>query len=228
MSTRTDKKPYLCRRNDILSKRAMRKTILIIGLLFWLLGMQAQEAFQAVALPDSVFMRMQGKSYPKGCVIDRHDLRYLTLLHYDGNGRVQHGELVCHKAIAQDLLDIFRQLYQARYPIERMRLIDDYDADDEQSMRANNTSCFCYRVVSGSKKLSKHAQGMAIDINPLYNPYKKGQRVQPGNAAPYCDRTRQFPYKIVEGDLCHRLFRQHGFQWGGQWRSLKDYQHFER
>lgn len=192
------------------------------------LSVQAQEQFTADTLTDAVFQRMQGRSFPEGCSVHRNDLRYLRVLHYDAEGQVQQGELVCNKTIAQDLLDIFRQLYKARYPIERMRLIDDYEADDERSMRANNTSCFCFRAVSGSKKLSKHAQGLAIDINPLYNPYQKGQRVQPRNAAKYCDRSKTFPYKIVAGDLCHRLFLQHGFQWGGSWKSLKDYQHFER
>jgi hypothetical protein len=171
---------------------------------------------------------MQGRSFPVGCSIPRSDLRYLRVLHYDAGGQVQQGELVCNKAIAQDLIDIFHQLYHAHYPIERMRLIDDYDADDEQSMRANNTSCFCFRAISGSHKLSKHAQGLAIDINPLYNPYQKGAKVQPANARRYCNRAASFPYKIEKGDLLYRLFVSHGFSWGGSWRSLKDYQHFEK
>ncbi|MBR4898370.1 MAG: M15 family metallopeptidase [Prevotella sp.] len=202
---------------------------LLAAILFGALPVvQAQNSFVADTLTDAVFLRMQGRSFPVGCSIPRSDLRYLRVLHYDASGQVQQGELVCNKAIAQDLLDIFRQLYHAHYPIERMRLIDDYDADDEQSMRANNTSCFCFRAVSGSRKLSKHAQGLAIDINPLYNPYIKGTRVLPRNAAKYCNRKLTFPYKIAAGDLCHRLFRQHGFHWGGSWRSLKDYQHFEK
>ncbi|MBQ8462493.1 MAG: M15 family metallopeptidase [Prevotella sp.] len=99
-------------------------------------------------------------------------------------------------------------------------------------MRHNNSSAFCYRPVSGSKTLSKHARGLAVDINPFYNPYYKdrpdGTRyVQPATAVIYCDRTKTFPYKITRGDLCHRLFTEAGFRWGGDWRSCKDYQHFE-
>jgi hypothetical protein len=104
-------------------------------------------------------------------------------------------------------------------------------------MRHNNTSCFCYRAIagssnSGSAKLSKHACGLAIDINPFYNPYYKdrpdGTRfVQPATAERYCDRKADFPYKIVKGDLCYRLFIANGFKWGGAWRSCKDFQHFE-
>jgi hypothetical protein len=146
---------------------------------------------------------------------------------------VHEGELVCNKRIAADLIDIFKELYRQKYPIERMRLIDDYDADDEKSMQANNTSCFCYRKVKGAKKLSSHSMGMAIDINPLYNPcYKKysngKEMVQPSTAKKYCNRNVNFNYKIVKGDLLYRLFINHGFEWGGNWRSKKDYQHFEK
>ena len=163
----------------------------------------------------------------------RSDLRYLRLLHYDGNGKVQQGEMVCNKAIAQDLLEIFEELYRQKYPIERIRLIDDYDADDERSMSDNNTSCFCYRLVGGTRVLSKHAQGLAVDVNPLYNPYvryrKNGSmQVQPSNATAYTNRQRRFAYKIERGDLLYRLFIEHGFRWGGSWKTMKDYQHFEK
>lgn len=193
---------------------------------------QAQD-FSVSPLSDSLFARMQGRSYPEDCTVPRSDLRHVRVLHVDAQGKVHKGELVCNKAIAQDLVDIFRQLYQARYPIEKIRPIDDYEADDELSMRDNNTSSFCYRTVSGSKKLSKHALGMAVDINTRYNPWvRKGkdgrQLVSPSNGKPYADRRKTYPYKIVKGDLLYRLFIQHGFQWGGNWRTMKDYQHFEK
>ena len=184
--------------------------------------------FSISELSDSVFERMQGKSYPKGCTVKREELRYLTILHVDAKGKVHQGELVCNKAIASDLITIFKELYKAKYPIERMQLIDNYDADDERSMRANNTSCFCYRQINGSHKLSKHSQGLAIDINPLYNPCVKGQHVQPATGRRYANRKIRFDYKIERGDLLWQLFTAHGFRWGGAWRSLKDWQHFEK
>ena len=98
------------------------------------------------------------------------ELDTLQVQHIDGNGRTQQGVIVCNKKITNDLREIFAELYKAKYPIERIRPISEYGNDDERSMRANNTSCYCYRVVEGSTKLSKHAQGLAIDINPLYNP----------------------------------------------------------
>lgn len=191
------------------------------------------EGFSVSEIPDAVFHRMEGKSYPKGCPIKRSELRYLRLMYVDGRGTVKQGEMVCNKAIARDVLEIFEELYKHRYPIECIRLIDDFGADDERSMRANNSSCFCYRVVKRSRKLSAHARGMAVDINTLYNPCVRRSRtgkiiVQPSNATKYTDRKASFPYKIDRGDLAWRLFTSHGFKWGGAWRSAKDYQHFEK
>ena len=198
--------------------------------LLWVfcLPVSAQSDFSIELISDSVFALMKGKSYPADCSVKRDDLRYLRVMHIDGKGRKCQGELVCNKAIADDLIEIFKALYQARYPIERMQLIDNFDADDERSMAANNTSCFCYRVVEGSRKLSKHSLGLAIDINPRYNPCVKGQRVQPVNGKRYTNRSRKFDYKIERGDLLLRLFTQHGFRLGGSWRSVKDWQHFEK
>lgn len=211
----------------------MRRLLLPLFLLFLAAPSLWAEDFSSAPLSDSLFARMQGLSYPKVCSVARSDLRYVRVLHVDAEGKVHTGEIVCNKAIAKDLVEIFRQLYEARYPIERIRLIDEYGADDERSMSDNNTSCFCYRTVSGSTKLSKHAKGMAIDVNTRYNPWvrkgKNGQQlVSPSNGRAYADRRKSYPYKIVKGDLLYRLFIQHGFRWGGNWRTMKDYQHFEK
>lgn len=191
-----------------------------------------RNSFTKERISDALFARIDGKSFKDNCTTPREDLRYLSVLHYNKEGEELEGELICHKDIADDLLDIFYELYKARYPIERMVLVDEYDADDDASMRANNTSAFNFRIIPGVGRLSSHSRGKAIDINPLYNPYvrhRKGRMlVSPANATEYAERTKDFPYKIVRGDLCHRLFRKHGFSWGGDWRSGKDYQHFEK
>ena len=210
----------------------MRRFLLFSLFCLSVVGMKAQ-VFSVQPIPDSVFLRMKGRSWPEGCTVRRADLRYLRLSHFDAEKKEHVGEMVCNKAIANDLLEIFRELYRQKYPIQRIRLIDDYEAEDERSMRDNNTSCFCYRTVSGTTKLSKHATGMAVDINTLYNPYvrtgKDGRRiVEPATATEYVDRRKSFPYKIVKGDLLYRLFLQHGFTWGGSWRTMKDWQHFEK
>lgn len=191
-----------------------------------------EKCFAAEEIPDKVWQRMQGKSYTPNPHISRSNLRHVRVLHWDTDQQIHIGEMVCNKRIAKDLVDIFRQLYNAHYPIQRMVLPDEYDADDERQMRDNNTSCFCYRKVAGSKLLSKHALGLAVDLNSLYNPcvkhYKNGRVfIQPSTAAKYCDRKADFPYKIDHNDLAFKLFKQHGFTWGGDWKSTKDYQHFE-
>lgn len=196
------------------------------------LALSAQ-VFIAREIPDSIWARMQGRSYPQECRIARSELRYLELSFVDFDGREHVGQMVCNKQIANDLLYIFRQLYEARYPIASMRLIDDYEADDSRSMASNNTSCFCYRRVAGSKSLSKHSRGMAVDINPLYNPcvYVKSGRVLPPEGNKYAhdrDKRKDIPSKIDATDLCYRLFVSRGFRWGGTWRTIKDYQHFEK
>ena len=167
--------------------------------------------------------------------VSYEDLRYLTVLYYDFNGEVQSGELICHKGIVQDLAEIFYELYRNEYQIEKIKLIDEYLGDDTASMLDNNTSCFNYRVVDGTSSLSKHALGCAIDINPFYNPYvvfhKDGTDetyISPAGSEAYADRSKNFPYKIDENDLCYRLFKEHGFVWGGNWNSCKDYQHFQK
>lgn len=209
-------------------------TFVLVCCLF-LLHVQAQEmvdSFTKDTISDSVFARIEGKSYKEDCTTLREDLRYLRVMHYNKEGEVRRGELICHKDIADALLEIFQELYKAKYPIERMVLVDEYGADDEASMCANNSSAFNFRYISGTRKLSSHSRGMAIDINPLYNPYvrqgKGGVRVSPSGASGYVDRTKEFPYMIVKGDLCYRLFKKYGFTWGGEWKNSKDYQHFEK
>ena len=191
------------------------------------------ETFAAYPVEGVVAERIKGKSFAKGCTIPMEELRHLILPHFDGKGHVKIGEMICHESIAADLIDIFRQLFNLRYPIESMRLIDDFDANDVRSMEANNSSAFCYRVVAGSKKLSAHARGVAVDINPLYNPYVKQKPdrliVSPEAARPYADRSRtDIPMKIDADDPATLLFKAHGFEWGGDWTTLKDYQHFEK
>ena len=214
-----------------------------------------KEGFYHEPLTDEVKERITGISYPVSATdaqglavpainllaegdspaISYTDLCYVSVLHYDFNGEVQTGELICNKKIAQDFVEIFYELYLNEYQIEKIRLIDEYNGDDTASMSDNNTSCFNYRVVDGTSSLSKHALGCAIDINPFYNPYIVYGRnedgsdyISPAGSEIYADRTKNFAYKIDENDLCYKLFKEHGFTWGGDWNSCKDYQHFQK
>lgn len=187
--------------------------------------------FYIKQIPNDIFEKMQGKSYKENCTVPREELRYLHILHVGFDNNTHEGELIVNKRIAEDVLDIFKELYKAGYQIEKVRLIDEYNALDELSMRDNNSSAFNFRYISYSTTLSKHAMGLAVDINTLYNPYIKqvdGRlNIEPANAVNYVDRNRQFPHKIDHQDLCYKLFTKHGFEWGGDWEDSKDYQHFE-
>ncbi len=194
-----------------------------------------EKSFYYEPLSDNLRRYITGVSFLKedDLAISYDTLRYVHILHYDFDGNPAEGELICNAAIAQDLVEIFYELYLNEYQLEKVRLIDEYDGDDIASMEDNNTSCFNYRVVEGTTSLSKHALGLALDINPLYNPYityteDGGEKVSPASALPYADRETRFPYKIDENDLCYKLFTQRGFTWGGNWNSCKDYQHFQK
>ena len=182
----------------------------------------------------SVRSRIEGKSYRKNSNIALDELRYVRVLYCGFDGETKAGELIVNREIAEDIVEIFYDLYQHPYPIQEISLIDKYDADDERSMRANNTSAFNYRPISGSSTLSKHAYGMAIDINPRINPYVRGAEIQPENGSAYTQRDprkcegKYREQMIQKGDYVYRLFREHGFTWGGDWKDLKDYQHFEK
>lgn len=188
--------------------------------------------FYISEIPDDIFAKMQGKSYKEDCTVPREDLRYVHVRHMGFDGEAKDGELVVNKAIADDVLAIFEELYKADYPIEKVRLVDEYDADDEASMSDNNSSAFNFRFISHTTRISKHGLGMAVDINTRYNPYVKtvdGKlSIEPANGADYMDRSKDFPHKIDHEDLCYKLFKEHGFTWGGDWTHSKDYQHFER
>ena len=190
------------------------------------------DAFYISQITDDVFAKMQGRSYKTDCTIDREELRYVHILHTGFDGETKEGELIVNKAIADDVLAIFEELYLAKYPIEKVRLVDEYDADDEASMSDNNSSAFNFRTISHTTTISKHGLGMAIDINPLYNPYVKtvngALSIEPANAAVYVDPSDDNPYRIDHDDLCYKLFTEHGFTWGGDWVHSKDYQHFEK
>lgn len=185
------------------------------------LSVHASEGFSKEELPEVVVKRMQeGGSYPAGCPVKLSELRYLRVRHWDEKGVERDGELVCNVLIADDLLAIFEELHSVHYPIHSVRLIDDYGADDDASVAANNTSCFCYRVVAGTRTLSHHARGMAIDINPKDNPMVKAEKRG--------GRIPQVRHVIDENDACYKAFHRRGFTWGGHWRTLKDYQHFQK
>jgi D-alanyl-D-alanine carboxypeptidase len=166
-------------------------------------------------------------SWRRGCPVGPVELRLLRADYWGFDGRVHRGELIVHRVHARRILGVLKKLFQARYPIQRLRLVDAYRADDDRSMAANNTSGFNCRRVSGSSSWSEHAFGRAIDLNPLRNPYvTRGGRVSPPAGRPYANRARRAAGMIHAGDGVVRAFAAAGWRWGGSWSGSRDYQHF--
>lgn len=195
-----------------------------------------KQGFYYHNISNALKKKMEGKSYIKNKHISYKDLRYIKVKYYNFQGKVKTGEIIVNKKIAQDTVEIFYALYKKKYPIEKMKLIDAYDGNDEKSMADNNTSAFNYRTVAGTKRLSRHAYGMAIDINPRINPYitKNGANIAPENGKLYAQRNvkkckgKYKKYMIQKNDFICKLLKEHGFTWGGDWNLVKDYQHFEK
>ncbi len=199
-----------------------------------LLEPYASQAFTSVPVEGEILNRISGISYKPGSSLPPEQLRYLRIPIYpEIHGDIVLGEMICNVTIADDLLAIFQALFRRHYPIASMRLVDDFGGDDDASMRANNSSCFNDRPKSWSRtEKSKHALGLAVDINPLYNPLVRVRggvvRVFPAESHAFADRSQIFDYKISKSDLCYKEFIARGFRWGGSWASSQDYQHFEK
>ncbi|MCM1244150.1 MAG: M15 family metallopeptidase [Roseburia sp.] len=192
-----------------------------------------KKGFTYEKLDEETVARIKGKSYKKGAEISLDSLRYLRIRYVDFEGNTQDGEMIVNKKIARKTLKVFYELYKIKYPIAKMQLVDEYDADDEKSMADNNTSAFNYRKVANSNKLSNHSRGLAIDINPRINPYITSYGIAPANSKVYkvrevskC-RGKYRDYMIHRGDPVYKIFKKYGFSWGGDWKHSKDYQHFE-
>jgi len=189
----------------------------------------ATPAFDATIAPisDTLAEEMRGVSWRAGCPVAISDLRLITMNHWGFDGAAHDGELVVHAAVADDIVEVFRQLFAARFPIKAMQRIERYAGDDEASMEADNTSAFNCRQITGGGAFSKHAWGMAVDINPVENPYVRDGRVLPPAGATFLDRGDHRAGMIVAGDVVTTAMAAIGFDWGGDWNRLQDYQHFE-
>ena len=179
------------------------------------------------SLSPTVRAKMTGVAWHRGCPVPLADLRLLTLTHWGFDGRPHNGRLVVRRDAARPVLAVMRKVYEARLPIRRMRLVDDYGGSDFRSIEADNTSAFNCRPVAGTSRWSEHAYGRAIDVNPIENPYVSGGRTAHEGSRPYLDRSRRRPGMAYEGGVLVEAFRSIGWGWGGDWSGgVKDYQHF--
>lgn len=210
---------------------------MIVSLLHMNITVQAmvyKDGFTYQKLPSRIKKKINGVSFHKNSSITYGDLRYVKVKYYNFNGKIKTGELIVNKKIAKKAVKIFYELFQIKYPIQRIRLVDEYQADDEKSMADNNTSSFNFRTIAGTNRLSKHALGLAIDINPRINPYINSKGVlTPENGKIYKVRDmkkckgKYAKYMIHKNSQITKIFKKYGFSWGGDWKYSKDYQHFE-
>lgn len=181
------------------------------------------------ALPDDVWQTMQGRSWRPGLGCPGRDqLALLSVPFRDFSGQMKTGQLVVARRVAGPVLGAFAALHGSGFRIARMELVDRYGGDDARSMAANNTSGFNCRTVPGTRRLSDHGRGLAIDINPVQNPWVQGSFVDPPGGRPYAGPAlRRSPQMgmIIKGDAVTRAFARIGWRWGGVWR-VRDYQHF--
>lgn len=174
--------------------------------------------------------RMSSSHDPDRCPVALADLRHLRMSYVGFDGLRHTGEMVVNAAHADDVVGVFAELYDARWPIRRMELVDEYDGNDNRSMAANNTSAYNCRRVAGQDTWSAHAYGAAIDINPVQNPYVTGGDILPPRGRRFADVDRSAgaetePGVIRRGDVVMQAFERLGWTWGGTW-SQPDYQHF--
>lgn len=176
---------------------------------------ELQFAASAKKISPALLARMKHTWNPESPV-PLDDLRYLQVSFYDFDGNVQQGELVVHVQVVNDLMYIFEKLFEAKFPIHSMKLVDEFGGSDDVSMSANNSSAFYARRVERTQRWSNHASGLAIDVNPLINPYSKGDFFCPKEGERYLDRSALVPGMITKDSLIYQLFRERGWEWGGE------------
>lgn len=208
----------------------MSKWLILVLLLFSKMG--ATE-FESCILPitEEIFQQMS-YSWREDNPVPISDLRYITVSHWGFDDQVHQGCLIVHGKVAEEVVDIFKEIFEAQlFHIEKMRLVDLYEGLDERSAEDNNSYSFCSRSITGQPNVSKHSYGLAIDLNPLYNPYQRGSVLIPTNGAPYLDREQHTKGMIHPGGTCYEAFTKRGWKWGGDWqisRGYVDYHHFEK
>jgi len=210
----------------------MRIILMFSLIVLWVFG-----SFEATIKPINKYTKQRmvtGGSWHKGCPVGPADLRYIRLKHRNFYGSEKMGEIIVHKDVAEEVVEIFRKLYEIGYPIRQMRLVSDFRGSDWQSIEADNTSAFNCRKATGSKKWSKHSYGKAIDLNSIENPYiSRSGKIVHIKSLQYRKRVHKSNTSadkavLLKNDKAVKIFKKRGWKWGGDWSSVKDYQHFSK
>jgi len=193
---------------------------------------EAATAFEPVfhrePLPEHIIAQIDGVTFHYNTPFDHSFLTYLTVTHMNFDGEPTIGHLIVAEEIGEEVLIIFQEIFEDGFPIYSIRLIDYFNAQDYYSMSANNSHAFNFRTIAGTDIISRHGFGMAIDINPIQNPYIRGDTIWPAAGAEYLDRSNVRPGMIIPGSVVYYAFVSRGWTWGGHWSSPRDYHHFEK
>lgn len=214
----------------------LRKHIASITiLLVFFCTVHAEDFFaQIEPISERIAQIIVGKTWQPDCPIPLKDLRYITIAHWGYDDTIHRGEIIVHKDVAEEIVEIFHELFAHKFAIEKMQLIDNYFQDnlsndeiDGQSLAENNSSAFFFRYIGKTTIVSEHGLGTALDINPRINPFVRGKEVYPADAQEFCDRSRiDVPGMITRDSICYQAFIKRDWKWGGNWKNVQDYQHF--
>lgn len=193
-------------------------------------------AGRILPIPPGLEREMRGTTWGPGCPVPLADLRLLRFNYVGFDGRVKRGPMVVNASVAEDVLWVFSQLFEAGFPMKRVGLAREFKEErletDPDTRRSVTASFNCRVVVTpdgAGDAFSQHAYGLAIDVNPLQNPYvREDGWVRNRFARPFVDRTREALGMIRDGDVVVRSFAAIGWAWGGRWDGGKDYMHFSR
>jgi len=180
-------------------------------------------------IPPAQQLLMEKYSWHPGCPVSLNDLRLIELNYYGFDDKIHRGELISNVSVTMDLARIFQQLFDQHFPINKIMPVDAYQGNDERAMQDDDTYAFDCRALTGYKTIfSQHSYGTAIDINPLQNPYVYHNVVLPPTAKNNVSRAQNIKGMITKNSFVYQVFHHAGWQWGGDWSSLKDYQHFQK
>lgn len=200
--------------------------------LFYTALLLCTSAFANISPITPEIFEQMSFSWKESSPVPLEDLRCVTVKYWGFDDNIHEGSVIMHKIVAEEIAEIFDELLENRFPIEKIQFVDLYQADDELSAGDNNTYSYCCRPnTTFPNVFSKHSYGFAIDINPLYNPYHRGSLIVPQSGEPYLDRNHDVKGMIHPDSACYQAFTKRGWTWGGDWpltRGYADYQHFEK
>lgn len=211
-------------------KQFILTAFLILNLLVPHLALAIPPFFSSIQpLSNDEQQHIRKYSWHPGCPVDPSNLVTVKISYFGFDNKPHLGTLIVSNLSAHEVVTIFAELYQQQFPIQKIIPADYYHGDDLKMMAANDTSAFLCRAMTGySTVFSSHSYGTAIDINPLINPHVTRSTILPPAGKTYVDRSKLAQGIIVKNDNVYNIFKKHGWRWGGDWKKLKDYQHFEK